>query len=429
MPNQFYKFITRGTLALSLAGLPFFSHAVDFSFSGFGTLGYAYENEDDLAYRRDITHTTEIDKNGSFTVDSNIGVQLDGAINRQWSFTTQFLLDQGVSYDLDELTEFAFIRYSPNASWDFRAGRIGVSAYAAADSRHIDYAHLWVRPPQELYGGIVFNSLDGIGATYYSNNEHFNWKATFEYGRNQEMGEVPVTNEEYSTDLDNVFSASFEVDKDAWKWQLSYAYIGSLTVNHGNQIEALQSGLNGIASNPAINAFFPSIGAEALYAYDSFVLEEEQVSYLQAAAIYFDGQWTFQSELFSIDAKKDSIPQGSGGYALLGHTFDSFTPYIMYGRFKPSTSRFKLEEDWSVAGPEVALLQQGAMAGINSVRIDQSTYSLGVRWDVSPYIAVKAQVDHVKINPYGYGLWVSSVENISKSTDVQMFSLNMNFIF
>lgn len=429
MPNQVYKFLAGGTFVLALAFWPSFASAVDFSFSGFGTLGYAYESEDDLAYRRDITHTTEVDTNGTFTVDSNFGVQLDGMINRQWSVTTQFLIDQGVSYDLDELTEFAFLRYSPNASWDFRVGRIGVSAYAAADSRHIDYAHLWVRPSQELYGGIVFNSLDGVGATYYSNNADFNWKATVEYGRNQELGEIPTTKEEYSTDLDKVMSISFEVDKDAWKWQLSYAYIGSLTVNHSDQIEALQTGLNGIASNPAIKAFFPGISTEAHYAYDSFVLDEEQVSYLQAAAMYFDGQWTFQSELFSIDAKKDSIPQGKGGYALLGHAFDSFTPYVMYGRFKPSSAHFELEQDWSVAGAEAALLQQGAIVGINSVRIDQETYSLGVRWDVSPYIALKAQLDHIKIHPYGYGLWLSSVENLSESTEVQMFSLNMNFIF
>lgn len=97
--------------------------------------------------------------------------------------------------------------------------------------------------------------------------------------------------------------------------------------------------------------------------------------------------------------------------------------------FKSDTSPFELTQDWSVAGSDAALLQQGVEVGINSVRIDQETYSLGVRWDVSPYIALKAQFDHVVINPYGYGLWTSSVERLDASSRVQVFSLNMNFIF
>ncbi|WP_072036454.1 hypothetical protein [Vibrio sinaloensis] len=429
MPNKFYKFAAHGSLVLSFLSLPSLAHAVDLSFSGFGTLGYAYENQDELAFRRDITRTTDIDTDGSFRVDSNIGMQFDAVFNRDWSFTTQFLFDQGVTYDLDELTELAFIRYSPNASWDFRAGRIGVSAYAAADSRHIDYAHLWVRPPQELYGGIVFNSLDGIGATYYSNNAYFNWKASLEYGRNQEVGEVPLSNEEYSTDLDNVVSLSFEVDKNEWKWQLSYARVGSLTVNQTGQTELLQNSVDQFANNPGVAAFFPAISAEALRTRDALVVENEQIHYFQAAALYFDGLWTFQTELFNIDAVQDSIPQGYGGYALVGRTFDSLTPYAIYGRFKPSSSPFQQDEDWSQAGAQAAQLQGATEAAINSVRIDQESYSVGLRWDVSPYIALKAQYDHVKINPYGYGLWASTLETMGSSSRVHLFSLNMNFIF
>ncbi len=75
------------------------------------------------------------------------------------------------------------------------------------------------------------------------------------------------------------------------------------------------------------------------------------------------------------------------------------------------------------------MLQKGTLAGINTVRIDQSTWSLGLRWDVSPYVALKAQMDHVQINPYGYGLWASNVERIDESRNVQVFTLNLNFIF
>lgn len=429
MPNQIKVLLSRSTLVL--AGLMFSQqvNAVDFSISGFGTLGYTYENQEDLGYRRDITNVADVDQNGTFLNDSNLGVQLDATLNRQWSVTGQLLLEDRVSYDLNSLTELAFLRYSPSAHWDFRIGRIGVSAYAAADSRHIDYAHLWVRPPQELYGGIVFNSLDGIGATYYSNNPSFNWKATFEFGSNREKGQVPGTDDEYQTELDNVFSASLELAQEEWRWQLSYAYIGSLSVSHEDQIERLQQGVKALANNGTVATFFPSVSQEAGTSYEALSVDDDQINYLQAAALYFDGEWTLQSELFHIHGKKKSIPQGYGGYALLGHTFSSLTPYVMYGRFKPTHSEFELQQDWAAAGAEAALLQQGTLAGINAVRIDQSTWSLGLRWDVSPYVALKAQMDHVQLNPYGYGLWASDVERIDESRNVQVFTLNLNFIF
>ncbi|KOO11983.1 hypothetical protein AKJ18_26315, partial [Vibrio xuii] len=79
--------------------------------------------------------------------------------------------------------------------------------------------------------------------------------------------------------------------------------------------------------------------------------------------------------------------------------------------------------------PALAQLQQGALLGIDSIRIDQSTYSVGVRWDLLPNLALKAQMDHVEIDPYGYGLWATSGEGIDKSRDAQVYTLNMNFIF
>lgn len=398
--------------------------AIEWQASGFGTLGYAYENEDDIAYRRDITHTAKVADNGSLDTDSNIGVQLDAMLNHQWSLTTQWLLDNSVENDFDELTELAFIRYVPNEHWSFRAGRIGVSAYIAADSRDIDFAHLWVRPPQELYGGIVFNSLDGVGVSYFSNNSHFNWSLELEYGRNEQMGEVPQTIESYKAEIEDVISASFEVEQGPWTWQLSYAHVGSLSVAQGASINSLQNQLGQLS---ALN--IPQISQEAAIAQNLITLEGEEVDYYQAAVHYFDGLWTFKTELFHINADKESIPQGTGGYGMLGYTVNSVTPYVIYSRFSPEHSYYQAESDWSVIDPSFALLQTGAQVGINSVRIDQQTYSLGMRWDIAPQFALKAQIDYIDIEDYGYGLWAADVTAISQGRDAQVYSLNLNFIF
>lgn len=411
-------------LAVSLLLFSCHTVAVDWSVSGFGALGYSYEDEDQLAYRRDITQTADIDDNGSWLTDSNFGLQLDARFNHQWSFTTQWLLDNSTQHDFDELTELAFIRYVPNQHWNFRLGRVGVSAYAAADSRYIDYGYLWVRPSQELYGGIVFNSLDGVGVSYLSNNPAFNWSLKLEYGNNNQSGEIAQTNDDYTAELKGVLSASFEVMQGNWKWQASYANVDSLSIKQGASIQALQSQLQQVSM-----LGIPGVSEEAAQAYDAMTLDDETVDYYQLAMLYFDGLWTLQTELFHIYADKSSIPQGSGGYALVGYSLDNITPYFMYGQFSPSHSPYSSSLDWGAVNPSFSLLQTGAEVGINSVRIDQSTYSLGVRWDLLPQLALKAQVDYVKINEFGYGLWASNPSVFGEGRDAQVYTINLNFIF
>ncbi|MDC5856050.1 hypothetical protein [Vibrio europaeus] len=44
-------------------------------------------------------------------------------------------------------------------------------------------------------------------------------------------------------------------------------------------------------------------------------------------------------------------------------------------------------------------------------------------------IALKAQFDYVDIEDFGYGLWASDAAIISSGRDVQVYTLNLNFVF
>jgi hypothetical protein len=60
---------------------------------------------------------------------------------------------------------------------------------------------------------------------------------------------------------------------------------------------------------------------------------------------------------------------------------------------------------------DAALAQQaqaiaiGATTAINRTAADQSTTSAGLRWDVTPRVALKAQWDRVRTRRNGGGLW------------------------
>jgi hypothetical protein len=51
------------------------------------------------------------------------------------------------------------------------------------------------------------------------------------------------------------------------------------------------------------------------------------------------------------------------------------------------------------------VLAIGATAAINRAAADQSTTAAGLRWDISPRVALKAQWDHVRVRREGSGLW------------------------
>lgn len=88
--------------------------AADWSVSGYGSIGYSYENEENIGFLRNIAQPDDYQRNGSFKPDSNIGVQFDLQLDPQWSVTTQWVMKERVEQRFDDITELAFVRYTPD---------------------------------------------------------------------------------------------------------------------------------------------------------------------------------------------------------------------------------------------------------------------------------------------------------------------------
>ena len=186
----------------------------------------------------------------------------------------------------------------------------------------------------------------------------------------------------------------------------------------------LLSGLNQIAASP-----FPAIADEARSQLDTMnSLEGARINYASAGFSYDDGTWVAQAEISDLSSTTGIFPKGRQGYASVGYHTGNFTPYVMISGSRSPTAA-SAKTSWAVLGPSAILLQQGAVSALNAQRSEQSTLSLGMRWDFDSRAALKLQWDHVRVRDHGWGLWSSPITSDGSAGTANLLSATVDFVF
>lgn len=144
-------------LVLGVASLP--AMAVDFSLSGYGTLGYARSDAPN-AYQRFI------DDAGTFKRDSVLGLQLNAQFNPEWSATVQGKLAPAADSDRDAKAtlSWAFLSYRPTDDWLLRAGKLRIPFYLHSENADVGTTFTAARLPVEVYSTAA--TVDFVGASF-----------------------------------------------------------------------------------------------------------------------------------------------------------------------------------------------------------------------------------------------------------------------
>jgi len=149
--------------ALVAAGLALLAApalALDLSWSGFATLGYARSDAPYLFQR-------SIDRNGTFDRDSVLAGQVDAKLSPEWSATLQLKAAPAAKRDnrWDLSASWAFIGWRPNNDWLLRAGRLRVPLYLHSETQDIGVISDMARPPNEMYWLTPTSDFTGLYAT------------------------------------------------------------------------------------------------------------------------------------------------------------------------------------------------------------------------------------------------------------------------
>ena len=392
--------------------------------SGYGTIGYVDDDVSGTAFVRELVQKPEVNDPTTFSsdtrpflTDSRIGVQAVYLPNDQFELVTQLVFRDQQENSLDRSLEWLNLGYSPNENAKFRLGRVGWDSFLMSDHRHLGYAYPWVRPPVEFYGALPVYSLDGADISYKFNTDEAgnSWHVKLQYGKGGTV--FPFGGDEYDFESD-IWALSLNHTRRFWNFRLGYSEID---IDTAPPLDTLLAGLS------SVSALAPApISQEADHLIENMTYEGSLMRFSALGASYDDGQWVGQSEIGYIESDADMVTNGTLAYVAIGRRFESLTPYLMLSAFETSSDKYKEQTDWSLIGQQA--LQDVAINAINSTRIEQTTFSAGLRWDFDTKAALKLQWDRTDIDANGYGLWWTDADRRRDKT-VNVITLTLDFVF
>lgn len=478
---------TRLALALAVAALATGAHAENLTpnlqLNGFATAGGAWVS-DDFGGRinGNIFNDKGVTKDPNFQIDNVLGLQLTYALDDKYDLVAQLVSDGKNDYKTE--AEWAYVAYRMNDNLRFRAGRITSPFFMYSESLNVGQAYPWVRLPIELYGGLYLKSMDGIDMQYRQalgdtwdlqaqvyagesygpfgkvrngaglnlnfSNDALTLHAGYGIGKIDfniaaDQGGATIEQVEYlleqfggtmNTKGNDVSFADLGATYDDGNWYLFAEYgqlrlkgwstdwdAGILTAGHyfGKWLPFVSaSDSNPMKTEECFSEFSTaSNNASAmLTGYNS------QVSTLTGAA------GTLNAQAAVATAKAGAYASANGG-----HTANLTTDPI-YMAYISAAATASTQADAAIA--QATLYGQGAQQIAAALPIvssagsiicngkEQTTYSLGFRYDATKNVSVKAQIDHVRDFNNSQGFTTGTT---SQPDQLDMFSFNINAAF
>lgn len=347
------------------------------TFAGFGTFGMVYHDETGLEYRRSITQrhgasAGEID----LATDSLFGLQVTGALRPDLQIVVQGITRLNADGNWNPQLALGFLRYAPDAAVLLRAGRIGYDTYLLAESPAVGYSYLPIRPAPEFFGLFATDNLDGADATYThpAGNGMVRARVFAGYSSGEQASADGVRT---STDS-RVFGGM--LDYSYHEWLVRLGAIGIHVVGAPD--------LSGLAA-----ALRATGTPEAIALADELNSTNRSIRAVQFAVAYDGHPIQGQLMLTRLNSDMPVGPKLNSGVATIGYRYRHATPFLSFAIAK---SFANIQSTGLPDVPPFDALNAAAHTVQTAGQTTQRTLSAGVRYDLTPHVDLKLQVDHVQ---------------------------------
>ena len=387
LPMKHTASATLAVLALWAAALP--AAALDLSWSGFATLGYARSGDAPGRYLR------WIDADGTFNTESVLAGQLDARLSPQWSATVQ--LKAAPSEESDSRwalrPAWAFVAWRPNDEWLLRAGRMRVPLYLNSESLDIGVAHDMARLPVEMYSIVPSNDFNGLAGAY---SRPTAWLADGELAVEAYAGRIGSTVRFWHRDgLPPQVPAGADFRKvDVQVFGLVATLRSPRTTLRLGLHDARTEQADG-KGTPVAYPFVPIAPGLGYYRVDealpgppiATVGRIRNIVTTLGAEHRFGEGWRMSAELARGKQQRTELGSDTlGGYVAVFKEIDRFTPYASYGRLKTGATHMDSYRRLSSSQlppfvPGAAQINAAQRLAAESIYVaNQDTWALGTAW-------------------------------------------------
>jgi opacity protein-like surface antigen len=421
------------TLSMLSAGLLMATVAqadeTTYTFGGFGTLSGVHSGNRDFDFRGSIAQPNGVGRtrDTSFGIDTKLGLQGAAQFNKNLSAVVQVVVDRRAGGNYLPRVEWANLKYQVNDDLSVRLGRVVAPVFMVSDYRNVGYAQTMVRMPYEVYGQNPISHLDGVEINYKLNLGPGTLTTGLTAGHVKEnLPDVKVTG---SSQLLNF---TYEVGSSTIRLGATKT---DVDVHDGTvpQIEALAAA-----------------GALVGHPQPTLITKGMKTTLLDLGYLFDDGRWIAQAEFVRSRPNVRTIKKTDTWYVMGGYRIGSFTPYVSYAQVKDKSG--PLNQPVAASNPFCEGLLDiptcmGLAYGTNLTdastrsKMEQKTFSAGVRYDVMKNLALKFQYDHTRkpgsaSNP-AVGMLMSPspvfpalyAPSVTSKASINMATVSLDFIF
>jgi hypothetical protein len=361
------------------------AHAQDlgsdrFTIRGFGTLGATTHDTDGIEYRRNTGQARGAESGElNLSADSIAGMQIDVRFSPEFAVVLQGVTRQRASGDWSPRLSQGFLRFSPDDSLVFRAGRIGYDAYLLAESRQVGYSYIAVRPSTDFYGQISNDDIDGLDVAYTRRVGRGLFKARL-YGGNGsgELAFADRTHSQFDADIQGV---TLDYLRGGWTGRVAFLQF---------DLDSGRDDLNLLAGALRATAF-PSAVSVA----EDIERDEFRSRGVQIGLAYDDGPMLAQLMCARINSDSITGPDVDKLYAQFGYRVRNWTPFAGYAS---SRDHHAVRDAGLPSSPMLAPLNAAVVGIQEGSRSTQHTASLGVRFDFNSHVDFKFQADRTHVS-------------------------------
>jgi hypothetical protein len=368
-----------------LAGVPLNTHALENYVSGFASIGAGHVSEDKVYFG-------DYENDWSFNTDTVLGLQLQTSLAERWSLTTQ-VIAKGHNYDdvskYEPELDWLFLSYEISPEVRTRFGRMRTPFFLYSETMEVGYTYVWVRPPIDVYTPLLspFKSFDGIDFNFNTDIDLFNLDQAMELETRLFTGVMDGFFLDNDIDVEPAIGLSLRASYQDTTFR--YSFVGLRATIDNDTLTPLLSALE------SIEPLSPSLASTA----DGFSADQEWYQYHGIGFAQDWHNWSFIAEHYYIFGSDSGLSNDARGYYLsLAYQYKAITPYVVFGRYKNRLNN-DVNTDYNNSFSEIP---QGINPTIDSLRtqtktlieefnVKEYTYTLGMRWDVIPNVAVKAE--------------------------------------